>query len=249
MCMPKEACTRVFPDHCLLGQVTSGPLKYPHRRAHTATGHLCTNKLRSLTHYRVWKQGTEGFIHVIAPVAQGKMYPCIHNVHMQGTFLERNGCGEGRTCAPWVVLYHARVVMKTTEPKDRWEVSVHWHHINSGPAPTSPLLGLVPYFLSQGIMFLKEREQSISKGDSCGLVTTSQSRRLLPGDRCEEASLYFTSANRSQEVKSVALSKEAGDISRSTDFKVCSVFTTVMCKQYKLAKKDVHKHWHIHTMT
>ena len=40
--------------------------------------------------------------------------------------------------------------------------SAHRPHRSSAEPPTSPLLGLVPYFLSQGTMFLKEETKCVS---------------------------------------------------------------------------------------
>lgn len=85
------------------------------------------------------------------------------------------------------------------------------HHPDSGTTPTSPLLGLVPYFLSQGRMFLQGREQTASVRRA-GQHSRGGGGGLLLGTAAEGAApLHFCWQKPGKQ--RLASSKEVEDIS------------------------------------
>lgn len=109
------------------------------------------------------------------------------------------------------------------------------HHPDSGTTPTSPLLGLVPYFLSQGRMFLQGREQTAS------VRRAGQHSRGGGGGGCfwgplRRALLRFTSAGRSQESSALLRQRKWRTFLETSFQSVFRAFITVTYKQHKLAK-------------
>ena len=107
--------------------------------------------------------------------------------------------------------------------KDRQQGSIHPQHLNSGAAPTSPLLGLVPYFLSQGRMFLKGRGQTASGGGQGSTVPEAASGDSC-GGRCS-ASLQLAEAKRG----APCLTRGSAGRFWKRGFKVCSGFLLQLC--------------------
>lgn len=94
------------------------------------------------------------------------------------------------------------------------------HHPDSGTTPTSPLLGLVPYFLSQGRMFLQGREQTASVRRA-GQHSRGGGGGAASGDRCGgrcSASLLLAEARKA----APCFVKGSGGHFWKRRFKVCS---------------------------